>query len=60
MFNKQNLKNLDLWFVGAVLLLLATSLFVLSTASYNLVNGQPNYYVELQAMWILVGISFLQ
>ncbi|HBW39018.1 rod shape-determining protein RodA [Desulfosporosinus sp. BICA1-9] len=56
MFDKQNLKNLDLSFVGAVLLLLATSLFVLSTASYNLVNGQPNYYVELQAMWILSGI----
>jgi rod shape determining protein RodA len=56
MFDKQNLRNLDLSFVGAVLLLLATSLFVLSTASYNLVDGQPYYYVELQAMWILSGV----
>ncbi|MCO5385653.1 MAG: rod shape-determining protein RodA [Desulfosporosinus sp.] len=56
MFNKQNLSNLDLAFVGAVLLLLVTSLFVLSTASYNLVKGQPYYYVELQAMWIISGI----
>ncbi|MHB8075403.1 rod shape-determining protein RodA [Desulfosporosinus fructosivorans] len=56
MFDKQNLSNLDLSFVGAVLLLLVTSLFVLSTASYNLVDGQPYYYVELQTMWILSGI----
>lgn len=56
MFDKRNLSNIDLSFVGAVLLLLATSLFVLSTASYNLVKGQPYYYVELQAMWIISGI----
>lgn len=43
MFNKQNLKNMDVPFVVAVLLLLATSLIVLSTASYNLVKGQPYY-----------------
>lgn len=56
MFDKRNLSNIDLWFVGTVLLLLVTSLFVLSTASYNLVKGQPYYYVELQAMWIISGI----
>lgn len=56
MFNKQNLKNMDVPFVVAVLLLLATSLIVLSTASYNLVKGQPYYYVELQTMWIISGI----
>lgn len=56
MFGKKILKNIDWLFVGAVLLLLAMSLFVLSTASYNLVDGQPYYYVELQAMWILSGV----
>ena len=56
MFDKKNLRNIDLQFVVAVLLLLATSLIVLSTASYNLVKGQPYYYVELQTMWILSGI----
>ncbi|MCO5385410.1 MAG: rod shape-determining protein RodA [Desulfosporosinus sp.] len=56
MFDKQNLKNLDVPFVVAVILLLATSLIVLSTASYNLVKGQPYYYVELQTMWILSGV----
>ncbi|KGK89098.1 rod shape-determining protein RodA [Desulfosporosinus sp. HMP52] len=56
MFDKINLRNIDLQFLLAVLLLLATSLIVLSTASYNLVKGQPYYYVELQTMWILSGI----
>ncbi|GAB6151431.1 rod shape-determining protein RodA [Desulfosporosinus burensis] len=56
MFDKINLRNIDLQFVLAVLLLLATSLIVLSTASYNLVKGQPYYYVELQTIWILSGI----
>lgn len=56
MFDKQNLKTLDVPFVVAVILLLATSLVVLSTASYNLVKGQPYYYVGLQTVWILSGI----
>ncbi len=57
MFDKQKFKNMDVPFVVAVLLLLATSLIVLSTASYNLMKGQPYYYVELQTMWIISGIQ---
>ncbi|HBV85368.1 MAG TPA: rod shape-determining protein RodA [Desulfosporosinus sp.] len=56
MFDKQNIRNIDLPFVVAVLLLLVTSLFVLSTASYNLVKGQQYYYVELQSIWIISGV----
>lgn len=56
MFDKQNIKNIDFIFIVAVLLLLGASLLILSSASYTLVEGQPYYYVRLQAMWILSGI----
>ena len=56
MFYKQNLKNIDGVFIGAVLLILGASLLILSTASYNLIKGQPYYYVRLQVIWIISGI----
>jgi len=56
MFDKQIFKNIDFIFIVAVLLLLGASLLILSSASYTLIEGQPYYYVRLQALWILTGI----
>lgn len=57
MFDKKMLKNLDWPFIVLLLLLLASSLFVLASASGNLVNGRPYYYLERQTVWLVLGVA---
>lgn len=57
MFDKKMLKNVDWLFVGLLLVLLSASLFVLASASGNLIDGRPYYYVQRQAIWALLGLA---
>lgn len=57
MLNRRTFKNLDFFFVFILLLLLGASLVILSTASVNLVESQPYYYVKNQLMWIVIGLG---
>ncbi len=56
MFEKKMLKNLDWPFIVLLLVLLGTSLFVLASASGNVVDGKPYYFVQRQAVWLVLGI----
>ena len=56
MFDKKMIKNVDWLFVGLLLVLLGTSLFVLASASGNLVASKPYYFVQRQAVWMLLGV----
>ncbi|MDD2233855.1 MAG: rod shape-determining protein RodA [Desulfitobacteriaceae bacterium] len=53
---KRHLQNLDLIFLLFLILLLSSSLIILSTASINIDKEQPFHYVQLQALWIFVGL----
>ena len=57
MFDKKMLKNVDWLFVAVLLALLGASLFVLASASENLISGRPYYYVQRQAVWIILGLT---
>lgn len=57
MFDKKMLKNIDWLFVALLFTLLGISLFVLASASGNLVSNRPYYYVQRQAVWALLGIA---
>ncbi len=57
MFDKKMLKNIDWLFVVLLFTLLGISLFVLASASGNLVSNRPYYYVQRQAVWALLGIA---
>lgn len=54
--DKRTLKNLDFLFILFTVLLLAASLFILSTASINVDKASPIHYVKVQAYWIMSGI----
>lgn len=56
MINRRTFKNLDFLFVFILLLLLGASLLILSTASLNVIESKPYFYVKNQAMWVGVGI----
>lgn len=56
MFDKKMLKNVDWLFVALLLVLLSASLFVLASASGNLIPSRPYYYVQRQAVWAMLGI----
>lgn len=56
MFDKKMLKNVDWLFVALLLVLLGASLFVLASASGNLITNKPYYYVQRQAIWALLGL----
>ncbi len=56
MFDKKMIKNVDWLFVGLLLVLLGTSLFVLASASGNLVSSNPYYFVQRQAVWMVMGV----
>ncbi len=56
MFEKKMLKNLDWLFLALLVLLLGTSLFVLASASGNVVDGRPYYFVQRQAVWLVLGV----
>ena len=53
------LASIDLLLVFLLLLLLTGSLIILSTASYNIISGDPYHYVKSQAIWILTGLCLL-
>jgi len=59
MIDKRQLKNIDPLLIVVFFLLLGISLVVLSTASANLVPGQPYYYVKRQALWIVTGLFWV-
>jgi len=50
------LKNVDWKFMGLLGLVLGISLVVLSSASANVVTGQPYYYLKKQSVWIIIGL----
>jgi len=54
--DRRTMKNLDFTFIFITFLLLIASLIILSTASINVFPSQPYHYVELQAVWIIIGI----
>lgn len=56
MFDKKMLKNVDWVFVLLLVVLLGASLFVLASASGNLISGKPYYYVQRQAVWAALGL----
>lgn len=56
MVDKRTLRNLDFLFILFLFLLLAASLFILSTASINVDKSDPYHYVKTQAVWIASGI----
>ncbi|HWQ89794.1 MAG TPA: rod shape-determining protein RodA, partial [Desulfitobacteriaceae bacterium] len=53
---RRNIRNLDYMFLLFLILLLASSLLILSTASINVDKEQPYHYVKLQALWISSGL----
>ncbi|MGI9861579.1 rod shape-determining protein RodA [Moorella naiadis] len=56
MFDRRMWRNLDYYFVGGVIVLLAVGLLVLKSASAN-VMPDPNYFVKKQFIWILLGLA---
>lgn len=56
MLDRRTFKNLDFLFVFILLLLLGASLLILSTASLNVIESKPYFYVKNQAMWVGVGL----
>ncbi|HWQ42123.1 MAG TPA: FtsW/RodA/SpoVE family cell cycle protein, partial [Desulfosporosinus sp.] len=55
--DRRTLKNMDFLFILVTLLLLAASLFILSTASINVDKTSPLHYFKVQAYWIMSGIG---
>ena len=56
MFDKKLLKNIDWVFITFVFILLGVSLIVLASASSNVVENQPYYYLKRQSLWIAMGL----
>ena len=55
MLEKKNWRNIDFIFVIFLVLLLAASVFVMTSASLNIVEDDPYYYVKKELLWILIG-----
>lgn len=53
---RRYIRNLDFLFLFFLILLLASSIIILSTASINVDKGHPFHYVELQVLWIISGL----
>ncbi len=53
------LKNMDWLFLGLFLIILIYNLIILKSASANVVDGQPYYYVLRQLVWMLVGLVLM-
>lgn len=56
MIDRRTLRNIDWLFVLFLFLLLGASILILSTASLNVIQSQPYYYVKIQTMWIVTGL----
>jgi rod shape determining protein RodA len=53
--NVKLFKNVDWLFVALIFSTLAINLIILSSASANIVDGNPLFYVKKQLLWIGVG-----
>ena len=58
MLEKKNWRNIDFVFVIFLLMLLISSLVIMTSASMNMVEDNPYYYVKKQALWIVIGLGF--
>ncbi|MGI5824396.1 MAG: rod shape-determining protein RodA [Bacillota bacterium] len=56
MFDKKLWRNLDFIFVLFIFLLLTCSFIVMTSASMNIVEDNPYYYVKKQAVWVTIGV----
>ncbi|ADY56751.1 rod shape-determining protein RodA [Syntrophobotulus glycolicus DSM 8271] len=52
----RNFRGIDPVMVGVLLILLIASLFILSTASINVMSSDPYHYVKTQTIWIITGL----
>ncbi len=51
-------QRIDIGLIVIITALLAASLVILSTASYNVMKSDPYHYVKTQAVWIITGLIF--
>jgi len=56
LLDRLGIRNMDGWIAFSALGLLACSLFTLHQASGNAIPGAPDYYLQRQALYGLVGI----
>lgn len=56
MLERRHWRNLDYYFVGSIVAILAVSLAVLSSAGANMASD-PYYYVKKQLIWIVLGFA---
>lgn len=57
MQEKKSWRNLDFVFIIFMVLLLLCSLVVMTTASMNMIEDKPYYYVQKQAIWMIAGTA---
>lgn len=57
--DKKSFPGIDYVLIITLLALLAASLIILSTASFNIVKSDPYHYVKNQAVWISTGIFMM-
>lgn len=57
--DKKYFPGIDYVLIVTLLALLAASLIILSTASFNIVKSDPYHYVKNQAVWISTGIFMM-
>lgn len=57
MLGKRVFRDIDYLFIFLFLFLLGCSLFILSTASINVVSDDPYHYVKRQGLFILSGLA---
>jgi rod shape determining protein RodA len=57
--NNRIWSRMDWPFVMLILLLLGASVFILSTASLNVVENDPYRYVKSQIIWIVSGLALM-
>ncbi len=56
MFNRKLLKNLDWPFLASIAALLALSLYIMGSASLNIIADDPQYFLKKQATWMFLGL----
>ncbi len=59
MWDKKLLRNLDWTFLAIIVVLLAVNLVVLSSASRNVVQNDPHYFLKKQLIWVMAGFFIM-
>ena len=59
MWDKKLLRNLDWSFLTIIVVLLTVNLVVLSSASQNVVPGDPDYFWKKQLLWVISGFFLM-